>query len=198
MSIGGLAQAGAWNYLREEITVALECRRCTRISIYFDFDPSREYSDSTRANIASFILAKVINYSFRETPRRRDDDTERSATWQSLFRELKAWKECLPQHFEPFSNAAKADSPFPSLWLLQPWHGKCPRLLWYWLLTNISTVAAMQYYHVANLLLYLFDPQPHDHTAVILESSLEVCGLADTNNNVSARVNAFGPLAFCR
>jgi hypothetical protein len=27
---------------------------------------------------------------------------------------------------------------------------------------------------------------------------LKICGLAFTNDNVSARVNAFGPLAFCK
>lgn len=36
-----------------------------------------------------------------------------------------------------------------------------------------------------------------DDEACIRDKALEVCGLAYTNDNVAARVNAFGPLAFC-
>lgn len=36
-----------------------------------------------------------------------------------------------------------------------------------------------------------------DDEACIRDKALEVCGLAFTNDNVAARVNAFGPLAFC-
>jgi hypothetical protein len=32
---------------------------------------------------------------------------------------------------------------------------------------------------------------------LIQENALKVCGLAFTNENIAARVNAFGPLAFC-
>lgn len=55
----------------------------------------------------------------------------------------------------------------------------------------------MQYYHVAKVLLYSHDPGSIDHTGDIHNAALKICGLANTNRNVSARVNAFGPLAFC-
>ncbi|RQM07978.1 hypothetical protein DH86_00003601, partial [Scytalidium sp. 3C] len=64
MGVSGLAQAGAWNYLREEITVALECQRPTRIGIDFDFDAARYYSDSMYSNIITYILARIINHCF--------------------------------------------------------------------------------------------------------------------------------------
>lgn len=41
------------------------------------------------------------------------------------------------------------------------------------------------------------EPRPCDEDN-ILDNALRVCGLAYTNDNIAARVNAFGPLAFCR
>lgn len=44
-------------------------------------------------------------------------------------------------------------------------------------------------------------PQPclreSNVAAKVLENTLQVCGLAYTNENTAARVNAFGPLAYC-
>ena len=64
-------------------------------------------------------------------------------------------------------------------------------------------VAALQYSAVLDLLLTIFNPRPLNgdigpdelRTAEIW--ALRVCGLAATNKDISARVNAFGPLAFC-
>lgn len=42
METQGLLQAGAWNYLREEITVALEYRRCTLLNVQFEFDSTHD------------------------------------------------------------------------------------------------------------------------------------------------------------
>jgi len=41
----GLSQSGTWNYLREEITVALELGRPVRIGTGFKFMPSENMSD---------------------------------------------------------------------------------------------------------------------------------------------------------
>lgn len=68
-------------------------------------------------------------------------------------------------------------------------------------------VAGEQYYCVAEMLLGLSQPfssafafgligREANHHAVET-SALMVCGLAFTNNDISARVNAFGPLTFC-
>lgn len=64
-------------------------------------------------------------------------------------------------------------------------------------------VAAQQYYSVAEILLTLHNPilsgvplgTPERQVAE--DHALRVAGLAFTNDNVSARVNAFGPLSFC-
>lgn len=53
------------------------------------------------------------------------------------------------------------------------------------------------------MMLALYDPSPvgghltRRSLDFAQEQALEVCGLAWTNENDSARVNAFGPLAFC-
>lgn len=123
MGVSGLAQAGAWNYLREEITVALECQRPTRIGIDFDFDAARYYSDSMYSNIITYILARIINHCFGV----RNESYvhgQRQRDWNDLRKQLTIWREHLPTSFEPYSRALKQGNPFPSLWLLRPWHGK--------------------------------------------------------------------------
>jgi hypothetical protein len=71
------------------------------------------------------------------------------------------------------------------------------------LLTKYAQVAAQQYYSIAEILLTLYNPlhpgaqfgEPERQFAE--DHALRVCGLAFTNDNVAARVNAFGPLSFC-
>jgi hypothetical protein len=59
----GLLQAGAWNYLREEITVVLECRRPVRISSSFEYQAYENMLDDMQANYVSYLLARIINLS---------------------------------------------------------------------------------------------------------------------------------------
>ncbi|RDW84382.1 hypothetical protein BP6252_01972 [Coleophoma cylindrospora] len=179
MSHSGLAQAGAWNYLREEITVALECNRPVRLGFEFHFNPSESYTDSMRANIMSHLLARTINHCFHETEDGLANEG-RQQSWQDLQREVSAWKANLPASFDPFSTAVKEENPFPSLWLVHPWH-----------------VAAQQYCAIAEILLAIYDPFSPIDREFVLEQTLKVCGLAYTNDNVAARVNVFGPLAYC-
>ncbi len=192
MNIEGLSQAGIWNYLREEITVALECKRQARIGFDFDFDPRQKYSDSMRANIMSHILARIINHCFAgERASKELDD------WVLLENELTAWKASLPASFEPYSNASITNNPFPSFWLIHPWHGRLSRRTRRFE-TDIMTVAAQQYFSIAKILLALYNPSGYIDRDIILENTLRVCGMAYTNENTAARVNAFGPLAFCQ
>lgn len=72
----------------------------------------------------------------------------------------------------------------------------------------VILVAAEQYYSVTEILLASsripskVTPGAHLETnyspEYIVLHALRICGLAYTNENVSARVNAFGPLAFCK
>jgi hypothetical protein len=122
MSTTGLLQAGAWNYLREEITVALECQRPVRLNIHFDVRSVDHRPESMHANTITYILARVINHCFSE------DDGEHglldSDEWTVLHHELTLWHSSLPSTYAPYSRAPRAENPFPSEWYLRPWHSE--------------------------------------------------------------------------
>ncbi|KUJ17910.1 uncharacterized protein LY89DRAFT_30609 [Mollisia scopiformis] len=186
LTIQGLAQAGTWNYLREEITVALESRRPVRFSAGFHFIPEPAMSDDKCANAITFILAKTINLCFADAS--TEDSTNRREPWDEIVGEVSSWRQNLPVSFRPFSAAPKPGNVFPSIWFLQPWH-----------------VASEQYYSVTEILLSSCHSsstssipfQADQNRERVVFHALQICGLAYTNDDVSARVNAFGPLAFC-
>jgi hypothetical protein len=120
LTIQSLPQAGAWNYLREEITVGLECRRQVRISTEFEFDPKKDMQDDMWANAISYLLARVINFYFQESGKNTAEN--RVSTWRSLSADVTAWKENRPEAFDAFSTASKPGNIFPSIWLVKPWH----------------------------------------------------------------------------
>ncbi|KAI9729384.1 MAG: hypothetical protein M1834_006908 [Cirrosporium novae-zelandiae] len=191
LSTWGLLQAGVWNYLREEITVGLECRRPVRISTDFpDFQPDANVQDDMKANLITYILARIINFCFHghhDSP--LPIQKERIAEWEGLRMKLTLWTQNLPSSFEPISTACATENLFPSFWMLAPWH-----------------VSSLQYASIAEILLALYDPLYQESLEpsirqvsldFIQEHVLRVCGLAWTNKDVAARVNAFGPLSFC-
>lgn len=119
----GVLQTGAWNYLREEITVALIRRRAVRMSQIFDFYSQIPSGYVFPSNSISFLLAKVINFAL-ENSSEQQTLWERRLLWRSLRADLDNWKADLPHDFAPFSHSVIAENPFPSIWLLQPYHGK--------------------------------------------------------------------------
>ncbi|KIW18130.1 hypothetical protein PV08_02418 [Exophiala spinifera] len=181
----GISQAGAWNYLREEITVGLMRRRGVRMGQIFHNHLENDPYDVSLPNRITYLLAKVINFCFIE-PHLQALPASRQATWRTLNSEFVAWKAELTTSFVPYSSAAKSGNPFPSLWMLRPWY-----------------VAAQQYRSVVEILLTLHDPLPvgghisRRSFAFAEEQALVICGLAWTNDDDSAHVNAYGPLAFC-
>ncbi|THW99752.1 hypothetical protein D6D13_09947, partial [Aureobasidium pullulans] len=174
MTSAGLLQAGAWNYLREEITVALECRRPVRLTINLDIRTSGPQPESMHANTITYILAQVINHCFNCGSTNEQEDSNHDK-WTSLKGDLTYWKEGLPTSYEPYSRASKEGNVFPSAWYLRPWH-----------------IAAAEYYLTAQTLLLL-----HNSDTVLDVKNVEgLCGIAYTNESKAARVNAFGPMAF--
>lgn len=122
LTLRGLSQSGTWNYLREEITMALELRRPVRMGAGFEFVPSKDMNDDMWANYMSYILARIIDFCFDDVAGMTLED--RNMTWQELNEEVSAWRTNQPESFNPFSIAPKSGNAFPSIWLLQPWHGK--------------------------------------------------------------------------
>jgi hypothetical protein len=121
LNMRGLSQSGTWNYLREEITMALELRRPVRMGTEFEFIPSKYMEDDIWANYISYILATIINFCFGDMGGLALED--RNMTWQEWNADVSAWRSNRPRSFDPFSAAPKAGNAFPSVWLLQPCHG---------------------------------------------------------------------------
>ena len=67
------------------------------------------------------------------------------------------------------------------------------------IINNIPLVAANQYGAITEMLLALYSSSDLSTEKRDLANyyALQVCGLAFTNDDIAARVNAFGPLAFC-
>lgn len=124
LTIRSLAQAGTWNYLREEITVALESRRLVRFSTGFQFNPGSIMPDDMQANAITLLLAKTINFCFDNSTNKTPE--HRREYWEKIVAEVASWRQQSPASFKPFSNAPKPENVFPSIWLLQPWHGNFP------------------------------------------------------------------------
>jgi len=133
LSRWGLPQAGFWNYLREEITVGLACRRPVRIGSYFPqfrvMVNNPEVGDDMRANLITYTLACVMNLYFAtKIPHGETQSSEwtneRFTEWNNLYEDLALWRKNLPSTFEPYSQASSPDMGFPAHWMLRPWHGK--------------------------------------------------------------------------
>ena len=119
----GILQVGAWNYLREEITVALIQRRGVRMGGIFDGQIESHLEDILPSDIISYLLGKIINFSFTNT--RQKSLEERLDYWASLRSALEDWNRRLAPDYSPFSSAVVRGNPFPSVWMLQPCHSKC-------------------------------------------------------------------------
>ena len=177
----GLVQAGFWNYLREDITVALEFRRPLHMKLDIETPIPNAMTGlpHDHANRVTYLLAKIINFCWGN-----GSSAGRTNNWRFLSKEMSEFQIALPRGFSPYSSAPKPEShPLPSTWALRPYH-----------------VSTNQYLYIAKMLLHL--TAPPDSCASDLDSTLEslaldTIALSSTNPSVPARVNAFGPLSFC-
>ncbi|KAG9628548.1 hypothetical protein KCU64_g17826, partial [Aureobasidium melanogenum] len=128
------------------------------------------------ANTVTYILARVINLCFNQDESGNVLEFNEDE-WRELDAELVFWSDHLPTTYTPYSQAPKTGNPFPSEWYLRPWH-----------------IAAAQYFLTARTLLLLRNPS----TQIETKDVERLCGIAYTNENKAARVNAFGPMAFCK
>ncbi|KPM35409.1 hypothetical protein AK830_g11156 [Neonectria ditissima] len=192
LSSWGLSQASYWNFLRQELTVSLTYNRHVRVAKdlpeLHSLITHSSTGDDMRANLITYILARAINLfrAFTEEPTGDKDLEYNLKCWGDLSSALALWRDHLPSTLKPFSTAHKPNNGFPSEWMLSPW-----------------SVSALQYALTAEVLLALcsdFGHQrgterpPHDQIQTL---TLQICGLAYTNEYQEARVNSFGPLSFC-
>ena len=146
-----LLSAGFWNYLREDITVALIDKRPLKIDLSTVWMP-RPVEDDDWSNMISLLLGKVINICLGDDAR-----TVSFSEWKSLKDQVDEWRRSLPVSFEPVSPLPTGGPPkssFPELWLFRGWHSKysliylrysttCPRRIFlvHQLTIHISTIS---------------------------------------------------------
>lgn len=110
-------RAGFWNYLREDITVALMEKRNLMIELN-DQQPPLLDGENDSANYISYILGRVINRCLH-----KDGEPLDQHEWDPLKEELDSWKVSLPSSFEPIITPGLCgESRFPSAWNTSKWH----------------------------------------------------------------------------
>lgn len=110
-------RAGFWNYLREDITVALMEKRNLMIELK-DQQPPLLDGENDPANYISYILGRVINRCLH-----KDGEALDKREWDSLKEDLNSWKASLPSSFGPIiTPGLRGGSRFPSAWNTSKWH----------------------------------------------------------------------------
>ncbi|KAI2895519.1 transcriptional regulator family: Fungal Specific TF [Aspergillus niger] len=183
-----LLSAGYWNYLREDITVALIEHRGLMITLSDQDAPPQPTDDMDFANYITFLLGRVINRCLAV-----DSPPLDIIEWKALKADIDQWRSALPPSFDTIQTPGlKTRSNFPSIWTLRSWH-----------------VSTLHYYHTAMGILWLAQPAAWPLKALqriddmdCLRQRLdyhatEICALAISSESASVWVNAFGPVAFC-
>jgi hypothetical protein len=114
----GLLSAGFWNYLREDITVALIEKRSLMIRLPDESLPTRTECDDDLANRITYLLGRVINRCLL-----RDAVPLDQSDWNGLRDQLEDWRTSLPSSFDPIvTPQLLPNSSFPSMWTTSGWH----------------------------------------------------------------------------
>ncbi|KAJ5222609.1 uncharacterized protein N7469_008849 [Penicillium citrinum] len=187
-SLSSLARASFWNFLRENITVALIERQKLMVELPDELVPKDLDSDDDYANAITILLGQVINQCFGE-------DTSSVDRLLYLENRLEVWKASIPHSFTPIVNhdsVGHYQRPFPFMGTLHGWHA-----------------ASIQYYQTAMIILALARPKfqtnkTTDNMRYVTEltrnlenRSSEICALALSSESQAVWVNSFGPIAFC-
>ncbi|CDM33109.1 Zn(2)-C6 fungal-type DNA-binding domain [Penicillium roqueforti FM164] len=182
-----LLSAGYWNYLREDITVALIEQRGLMITLSNQNAPAEPTEDADFASSITFLLGKIINRCLAV-----DSQALAPLEWEAMKSELDKWKASLPSYFDTIQTPGLGkQSSFPSIWTLRSWH-----------------TSTLHYYHTAMGILWLAQPAAQPLKALQriddMESiqrkleyhATEICALALSSDSAPVWVNAFGPIAF--
>lgn len=115
-----LLSAGYWNYLREDITVALIEQRGLMITLSDQNAPSEPTEDADFANHITFLLGKIINRCLSV-----DSQALTPFEWEAMKSDLDKWKSSLPSSFDTIQTPELGKQRnFPSIWAIRSWHGE--------------------------------------------------------------------------
>lgn len=118
-SLSSLARAAFWNYLREDITVALIERRKLMIELSDEHAPANPDTDDEYANTITVLLGQIINQCF-------GDDVSPPERLLLFEYNLDNWICSLPPSFTSINNGTlveKGEKAFPFMGTLHGWHG---------------------------------------------------------------------------
>ena len=116
-----MIRAGFWNYLREDITVALMEKRNLMIELNDPHPPLESNGEDDFANRITYVLGRVINCCLQQ-----ESVALGRSEWTSLKEELDDWMMSLPSSFKPIATPwLHGESFFPSLWNTSKWHSMC-------------------------------------------------------------------------
>lgn len=169
----GLARAGFFNYLREDITFSLMNRQPLKTDLSGVRTAYTAVTDEDNLNAAALHLAQIINTALGGKM-----TGELNVT---LGQQLEAWHTTLPDHSQPYchTSTSPSDCAFPSIWMLGDCH-----------------VATAQYHLVAKSILAAYGGD--DTTQGELHDlAARICGLAFTSLSTAVLVNSIGPISFC-
>lgn len=202
----GLLSAGFWNYLREDITVALIEKRSLMIELSQEHLPPTVEGEDDLANRITYLLGKVINRCLNQ-----DASPLEQHEWHSLGDELDTWRASLPASFEPIGTPGLyGQSNFPCLWTVSGWHGISTSYpLMYGIRELTISASSLQYYHTALAILSIAEPMQtgmntlqqiqliNNFEKKLNHHAVQVSALAIFSNSAPVWVNSFGPISFC-
>jgi hypothetical protein len=118
-----LRHTAFWAFLRQDVTIALATNNPTKLNLE-DCGVELEFTevdDDIWTNRMTFLLAKTVNFCFGPVEKTME-------RWSTLKGEVDLWKERAPASFKPFYTQPQGvhGEPFPAIWLLFPWHSRCP------------------------------------------------------------------------
>ncbi|KAI1612927.1 fungal-specific transcription factor domain-containing protein [Exophiala viscosa] len=134
-----LKRTAFWTYFREEIMVALSTRKPTTIrpsNWKIDITWSGD-TDFVKTEKMTMLTAEIVDHCFSEDVEGNPDYVRR---WDELQSETDAWKESLPETFNPL-YVVEGHRPFPEMTYACTWH-----------------MIAMQFYHLVKVLLAFHNP----------------------------------------
>jgi hypothetical protein len=118
-----LLSAGYWNYLREDITVALIEQRGLMITLSDQNAPPHPTEDADFANYITFLLGKIINRCLSV-----DSSALSSLEWEAMKADLDKFISSLPPSFDTIQTPSLGrQSSFRFTWTLRSWHGEYSR-----------------------------------------------------------------------
>ncbi|OAG38744.1 hypothetical protein AYO21_07097 [Fonsecaea monophora] len=187
----GLSQAAFWQFVRQDIYMSLPKRQPPRtpISIQPPLTSDMTRPDCHWANRMVWVTVAIMTLCFGDEP-------PDSVTYDDHVQKVKEWYENKPTSFTPMfyrERSIEDGRHFPEIWLSDPWHA-----------------TGWQYYHLAKILLALYNPSlqrpgaglkyQRAHLEMerdVLEHARLACGIASSNDFVTTRFTLCAILLTC-